>query len=53
MKERPEWYEGSSLAPDCVDDEPLVIFDVEAHQIANFVAGGRQELYDFLEEENC
>ena len=52
MKPRPDWYRGSKNAPDCTEEgEPLVIFDVENHQVQNFVAGGRQELYDFLENE--
>ena len=52
MKPRPDWYKGSFCAPDCAEYEPpRAPFDIEAHQIENFVAGGRQELFDFLEDE--
>ena len=50
MKKRPPYYEGSSMAPDLAEDEPLVVFDVENHQVLNMRAG-IGELFDILEDK--
>ena len=48
----PEWYKGSPMAPDMAENEPLVVFDVEAHQVANLRAEIK-ELFDILEKKQC
>ena len=48
----PEWYKGSPMAPDMAENEPLVVFDVEAHQVANLRAEIK-ELFDMWEEDEC
>jgi hypothetical protein len=50
MKKRPPYYEGSSMAPDLANDEPLVVFDVENHQVLNMRAG-IGKLFDILEDK--
>ena len=48
----PEWYKGSPMAPDMAENEPLVVFDVEAHQVANLRAEIKG-LFDMWEEDEC
>ena len=48
----PEWYEGAEMAPDMAENETLVAFDVESHQVANLRAE-IGELFDMWEEDEC
>ena len=50
MVDRPPYYEGSSMAPDLAEDEPLVCLDIESQQVLNMRAG-IGELFDILENE--